>query len=385
MGKIWKIGIINDRAVPMLGLHGHQVAFRGLPGVEIAALTDSNTENLNEIISLAGAKRHYLNYQEMLDKEKLDILVLCSRHPYDHLPQIEAAAEKGIHIYCEKPMTVSLREADRIVEISEKHNIKICVAHPARYDLGFRTMKKMIEAGEIGRPLTIYGRGKNDHRGGGEDLLVLGTHILDLQTFLFGAPDYVMADMTVNGRPVVKSDRTETLEPIGPTAGDEIFASFHFQKGVRGIFESRRGLFDRSNGIIHMGITVAGTKGALSLRFCDIKPEDKLRISRRPGAVENNSDYEEIPLSEERKIPGAEALDYSLCGKKDICGTKWFLEANRFAAWDLICSIGKNSQPESNAYNARLALEMIYGIYASHLSRGIVNFPLTDKTHPLDK
>ncbi|OGV49801.1 MAG: hypothetical protein A2017_00935 [Lentisphaerae bacterium GWF2_44_16] len=385
MKKIWKIGIIKDRAVPMLGLHGHQVAFRGLPGVEIAALADSNTENLDEIISLIGAKRHYLNHTEMLDKEKPDIVVLCSRHPHDHLPQIKAAAERGIHVYCEKPMTVNLREADQIVEISEKHNIKICVAHPARYDLGFRTMKKMIEMGEIGSPLTIYGRGKNDHRGGGEDLLVLGTHILDLQTFFFGAPDYVMADMTANGRPVVKTDSTKTVEPIGPTAADEIFACFRFPEGVRGIFESRRGLFERSNGIIHMGITVAGTKGALSLRFCDIKPEDKLRISRRPGPLEDNSAYEEVPLTEERRISGAEALDYSLCGKKDICGTKWFLEANRFAAWDLICAIEEDREPVSNAHNARLALEMIYGIYASHLSRGIVNFPLTDRTHPLDK
>ena len=60
-----------------------------------------------------------------------------------------------------------------------------------------------------------------------------------------------------------------------------------------------------------------------------------------------------------------------------------FLEGNRYAAWDLIRSIEEDRQPVSNMYNARLALEMIYGIYASHLSRKTMNFPLTDRNHPL--
>ena len=82
----------------MLGLHGHQVAFRGLPGVEISALVDSKTEGLDEILALTRAQRHYRSYQDMLDKEDLDVVVLCSRHPYDHWPQIQAAAARGVHV-----------------------------------------------------------------------------------------------------------------------------------------------------------------------------------------------------------------------------------------------------------------------------------------------
>ena len=90
-----------------------------------------------------------------------------------------------------------------------------------------------------------------------------------------------------------------------------------------------------------------------------------------------------MPLTEDRIIPGAEPLDYSLCGQKDIPRAPFFLEANRFAVWDLMRAIEEDRQPVSNAYSARLALEMIYGIYASHLSRAVVHFPLTDGTHPL--
>ena len=383
MKKTWKIGIVKDTSKPMLGLHGLHTAFRGLPNVDVVAHVDSNTEDLPKKMSYTGAKRHYGALREMLDKESPDIVVLCSRHPYDHLDQIRAAAEKGCHIYCEKPISAILREADEIVEISEKRHIKICMAHPSRYSLAFLTMKKMVEAGEIGTPLTIYGRGKNDPRGGGEDMIVLGTHIFDLQTFFFGAPEYVFADVTADARPIVKTDRAKTVEPIGPAAGDEIFAYFRFPGGVRGIFESKRGLRVRTNGTAHMGIAVIGTKGTLSMRFEDGAARSCLRISRRPCPPEDDSHFEEVPLTEHRTIPGAEPLDYSLCGQRDIPSATFFLDSNRFAVWDLMRAIEEDRQPVSNIYSARLALEMIHGVYASHLSRGVVSFPLTDRTHPL--
>ena len=102
----------------------------------------------------------------------------------------------------------------------------------------------MVADGEIGTPLAIHGRGKSDYRGGGEDMMVLGTHILDLQTFFFGKPLSVWAEVMMEGTSVGRGDTRETVEPIGPTAGDELFACFRFKRNVRGMFESKRGLFD---------------------------------------------------------------------------------------------------------------------------------------------
>jgi predicted dehydrogenase len=214
-------------------------------------------------------------------------------------------------------------------------------------------------------------------------MIVLGTHIFDLQTFFFGAPEYVFADVTADGRPIVKTDRAKTVEPIGPAAGDEIFACFRFPGGVRGIFESKRGLREKSGGTTYMGIAVIGTKGTLTMRFEDASPRSTLRISRRPGPPEHYSNFEDLPLTEYRTIPGAEPLEYSLCGQRDIPQATFFLESNRFAVWDLMRAVVEDRQPVSNIYNARLAVEMIQGVYASHLSRAAVRFPLTDRTHPL--
>ncbi len=381
--KLWKIAIIKDTSKAMLGLHGLHLAFRGLPNVEVVAHVDSNPENIQEKMSYTQAKRHYIDYLDMLDSEWPDIVVLCSRHPCDHFEQIKLAAERGIHIYCEKPMTVRLSEADKIIELAEKYNVKICIAHPCRYGLAFRTMKKLIDAGKIGVPLSVYGKGKCDHRGGGEDLVVLGTHILDLKTFIFGEPECVMADITINGRPIVKTDHVETIEPVGPVAGDNIFAYFRFPNDVRGVFETRKGLYDIERGITNMGISVVGTAGELTMLFDDSQ-ERSLRISHRQAQPNGENCYETVALVEDRIAQNAQPLDYSLSGNIDSPNITVFREGNRFAVLDLMCAIEEKRQPVSNVYNARLALEMIYAIYASGLSGQVVDLPLEIRSHPLE-
>lgn len=111
------------------------------------------------------------------------------------------AAEQGCHIYCEKPVSASLEEADEIVRIIEKSGVKLCMAHPGRYGTPYRAMKEAVERGEIGTPLRVSTYGKCDHRGGGEDLMTLGTHLLDLMIFFFGNPVSVRAELYTGGAP----------------------------------------------------------------------------------------------------------------------------------------------------------------------------------------
>lgn len=118
--KHWKVGIIKDTSKPDLGLHGLHTAFLGLPGVEIAALADSNPRMCEDIMKFTQAERRYYDPAEMIEREKPDIVIITSRRPSDHLPQIRMAAERGCHIYCEKPVSASLEEADEIVRIIEK-------------------------------------------------------------------------------------------------------------------------------------------------------------------------------------------------------------------------------------------------------------------------
>ena len=372
MAKQWRVAVAFDTTQIFLKGHGTHLAFVGLPGVEHVALADPNHEGLEKRMCELGAKRHYDDYLEMLDREQPQIVVLGSRLPEDHDVQIRAAVERGIHVFCEKPMTSDLRVADELIAFAKKHNVKIAVAHLARHALVFQTMKRMIEEGAIGTPLTFYGRGKEDERGGGEDIVVLGTHILDLGCYLFGAPASVSAEITVEGRPLRREDRSVTKEPLGPVAGDNVFALYRFPNSVRGIFESRKGLFRKQ---VRMGVSVVGTEGILSVRYDN---DRKLRLSRTPYPPEDEAAYEEVPLVETRQIPGAEEL-------RDFGYFWYFRENNRFAAWDLICAIEENRQPLASAYDARKVLEMINGAYASQLTGRVVPLPLAEREHPLEK
>lgn len=378
----WKIAIIQDSSKSMFGLHGLHTAFRGLPNVAVVALVDSNLEDLEQKLTQTQAQAHYATCQAMLARETPDIVVITSRHPSDHLEQIRMIAQQGCHIYCEKPISDSLAEADEIIRLAAENRIKIGMAHPARHDLGFRTMKRMIEAGDIGTPLSVAGRGKCDYRGGGEDLIVLGTHILDLQTYFFGKPESVMADIRTEGRLAERSDCLKPAEPIGPVIGDDIFAVFQLKQDLRSTFETRRGLYKPKQPVPHMGIRVMGSEGVLSLRFSD-SDRQPLLISRQRCYPEDNPNFEEVALHEDRTIPGAEPLDYALCGSTGVPHAPWFLESNRFAVWDLMQAIEEGREPVASLTDARVTVEMIYGVYAAHLARATVTFPLINRAHPL--
>jgi predicted dehydrogenase len=218
--------------------------------------------------------------------------------------------------------------------------------------------------------------------GGGEDMMVLGTHIFDLQTFFFGEPESVWAEVLCDGRPVRTGQWSETVEPIGPSGGDEIFAAFQFPNGVRALFESRRGLADPVRQRTQMGLAVVGTQGTLSLRFDDNR-DATLQISRRPAPPDVDALFEEVPVVDARRIPGAAPLDDSLRGVHTP-GASLFLKSNRHAVWDLMPSIEEDRQAISNAYNACLALNMIHAVYAAHLTGSVVRFPLADRTHALE-
>ena len=377
----WKVAIVQDTSKQRLGGHGLETAFRGLPDVEIIAHIDSNENEIEKRMAVSKAKRHYTTLTEMFKHETPDIVVLTSRSPDDHLEEIRQVAEKGCHIYCEKPLTASLEEADKIVKIAEKYQIKIAVAHPRRFDLGYLTMKRLVEEGKIGVPLTVQGWAKSDYRGGGEDMLVLGTHIFDLFVFFFGTPERVSAEVFVEGKPFVDQPLTRTVEPIGPAAGDEIFATFRFSNSVHGIFESRRNLYADKN--FPMGITVIGSTGMLSYHFSDAHLEQQpLRFSNVPCSPDDISFAEEIPLLEDRFIPGAVPIDETFRGETITLGAV-FAKARRFAVWDLIQAIQQERQPVCSVYDARTVIEMIYGVYASHVRKTPIEFPLKERIHPL--
>jgi hypothetical protein len=194
--------------------------------------------------------------------------------------------------------------------------------------------------------------------------------------FFLGAPLSVMADIQIAGRPATAADIHEPTEPVGPVAGDNLLAVFNFAGGVRGLFESRKGLAGRGKADdTLMGLAIVGTEGTLSLRFSDFRRSD-LKISRCAVAPDDDAAYEVIPVLDERAIPGVAPADFSLCGQPDIPRAPMFVTAVRYAAWDLLQAIESDRQPLSNVTNACTVSEMIAAVYASHFEGRRITWPI---------
>ena len=92
----------------------------------------------------------------------------------------------------------------------------------------------MLNDGKIGTIQAIYASGKQDRRGGGEDMIVLGTHLFNMMRFFVGDVAWMQSHVTKDGKEVMDGDEHVPAEPVGPVAGDCINSYFAFKSGVIG-------------------------------------------------------------------------------------------------------------------------------------------------------
>ena len=354
--KTYRAAAIGHTGAGNFG-HGLHTPYKGIENVEFIAVSDPNEEGREKAAAEAGAQRSYADYRDMLEKEELDIVSVCPRWTVEHLDLITACLEAGCHVYTEKPMTASLADGDKIVETAKARGLKVAVAHQAVYLPATHAIKQMLNDGKIGTIQAIHASGKQDHRGGGEDMIVLGTHLFNMMRFFVGDVAWMQSHVTTNGKEIAYGDDHEPTEPVGPVAGDSINSYFAFKSGVSGFFESRR---DQA-GTGRYGMEIVGSEGIFSLRG-DVA--NRLMVYPYPVLVPASPDQE------------WEAIDLDQTP---------FSSGNELAIRDLIDAIEDDRKPISAAEDAVAALEMILGAYESQLSEERVPFPIANREHPLGR
>src|SRR6202044_1720881 len=96
------------------------------------------------------ARRTYADYREMLEKEHPDLVVVAPRWSTLHHERILAALHAGAHVFCEKPFTLTLAEADELLALADKTGRKIVVAHQSRVSPSIPFLKRRLAEGVIG-------------------------------------------------------------------------------------------------------------------------------------------------------------------------------------------------------------------------------------------
>jgi predicted dehydrogenase len=139
-----KVGVIGCGGIAPL----HLKAYRNLEKVEIVSLTDLNLERAKSLAARFGVARTYENYQDMFEKEDLDLVDICT--PVStHSKIVCDAAESVPAILVEKPMALNVAECDEIIKKVRKHNAKLCIGHNQIFSPNIQKAKSMVDSGSF--------------------------------------------------------------------------------------------------------------------------------------------------------------------------------------------------------------------------------------------
>jgi myo-inositol 2-dehydrogenase / D-chiro-inositol 1-dehydrogenase len=161
--KRLRVGLIGAGTI---AFSAHLPAIRILDSlVELVAVADVREENAERAAREYGAQAYYSDYRDLLARGDIDFVDICTPE-FLHAEQTEAAAAAGVHVLCEKPMSSTPEEADRMIAACENAGVTLMIAHSRRFTGRYRQIRAAIDRGEIGdvryvrenerRPVAMY-------------------------------------------------------------------------------------------------------------------------------------------------------------------------------------------------------------------------------------
>ena len=146
--KKLKIGVIGTGRIGKVHI---ATLVQSVPQAEVVAIADTDLKSANEVASMFGIKSVYSNYMDVLNHPEVEAVAICS--PTDtHARYIVDAAAAGKHIFCEKPVDLSLEIIKGAIEAVEKAGVKLMVGFNRRFDPNFQKIKQLVTDGKIGEP-----------------------------------------------------------------------------------------------------------------------------------------------------------------------------------------------------------------------------------------
>ena len=352
------VGVIGHTGHGNYG-HGEDAVWLKIPQTKIVAVADADPKGLADAAKRLGDVKAYADYKVMLAEAKPDIAAICARHIHEHRDMIVAAVGAGVKgIYIEKPFVRTLAEADEIVKLCAEKGVRLAIAHRNRYHPVVDVVKQLVASGEIGELKEVRVRGKQDHRGGGLDLWVLGGHGFNLATLFTGSAISCEATILVEGRPATKADIRPGDEGVGLIVGDEIHARYETRSGIPLYFDSKKGTPGKGT---PFGARLIGTKGVISLQI----DEEPLAILERDGVktpITTAGIGKPEPIKDIRQVNGG----------------------HHGAVRDLLAAIAEKREPLCGPEAGRETVELTLAVFASFVADGRkVALPLDGRAHPL--
>jgi predicted dehydrogenase len=318
----------------------------------------------------------YADYEEMYDRERLDAVVVCT-HANLHAAPTIAAARRGIHVFCEKPVAPSLREADAMVAACDAAGVKLAINHIKRGSNGNAVAHRLIAAGAVGDPYLIRAEGKGG-RWAGSELMEMGTHLFDWLLLFADAATSLYADVLHNGRPAGRDDIVHSLalpykeRDCGLVLGQRAYSSIRFASGLRADVGFLMQPTPPDDGY---GFDIVGTEGTLSLRR-GVETVLHLQRGDHRGPATGVL-WEPIPVDELAGVSPPVVEPDQKAAIRLACQRRMLV--------DLQNAIREDRDPLASGRAGVAALELIMATWQSARVGGPVSIPLSERDHPLER
>jgi predicted dehydrogenase len=217
-------------AVVGLGKMGlsHHAMINAHPDVEVVGICDSSSYVLGVLSKYTGVAT-YTDFDAMLDKTDLDAVVIATPSR-SHAHMVHAALERDLHVFCEKPFTLDVQDAEDLTAFSHERGLVTQVGYHNRFVGAFQEVKKLLDAGTIGDithvlgeaygPVVLKPKGgtwRSQRTEGGGCLYDYAAHVIDLVSWYAGEPVGV-------GGTVLNRVFSREID-------DEVFSTLYFEKG----------------------------------------------------------------------------------------------------------------------------------------------------------
>lgn len=332
----------------------HARAIEDVRGAKLVACCDMAADRAQQFADEVGCTP-YDDMKKMLTDQSVDVVTIATPSGA-HMEPAVAAAKAGKHVIVEKPLEITLRRCDKIIDACDKAGVKLGTIFPSRFHDSSIQMRKAIDQGRFGR-LTLgdayvkwfrtqeyydsgawRGTWKLD---GGGALMNQAVHTVDLLSWLMGPVEEIQA-------------QTATLAHKRIEVEDVATATLKFKSGALGVIEATTAAYP---GYLKR-IELHGSEGTAVLEEEDLKTWDFAK--KKPG------DKAILKAMQQSKSTGGGAADPAAIGH----------HGHTMQFRDFVKAIKTDGTPAVDGHEGRKPVEIILAIYKAAQSGKLVKLPL---------
>jgi predicted dehydrogenase len=364
----------------------HARGWQHVPGqpTEIAAIADTHPDARREFGDFFGVpeEHRYADYREMLDKERPDFVDVCSWHRQHAEMVIAAAARQPRAIICQKPMALSLGQADEMLTACDRNGVKLAIAFQRPHHATWLKARDLIREGVIGKPIQVQ---LDD----GGNILNTNSHNIRLALFLMDEPrvEWVVGSV----------ERTTELMERGIPAEDNCLGLAGCENGatilIQGNLVGVRRSGQRRPGQGGSGDQAARAGSANTIR----RLGQGARVIGTDGIMElwtGRPPLDQIPSDAPMRQPEGPSAGYNVefgvVRYLNAATSGWQqVDAPWHDCWahqdqDIIDWVdGRVAEAISSARHGRAVTEVMMALFESARKRKRIELPLKTKVNPL--